>query len=260
MLVDSHCHLDFPEYEGKLDEVLMQAEASDVRYLQTICTKISQFERIRAIAERYAQVGCSVGIHPNHVAEEPLQTSEDIIALTHHPKVIGIGETGLDYHYEYTPHAVQQKSFIAHIEASQATQLPVIVHSRAADKDTIDILYAQMKKQSFPGLIHCFSTGRSLAERAIEMGFYVSISGIITFKKAEELQAIVADLPLSSLLVETDAPFLAPVPYRGKTNEPAYTRLTAEYLAQLKGVPYEEVAQVTTENFFKLFTKARRCA
>lgn len=258
MLVDSHCHLDFPEYEGTLEEVLTRAEAAGVRYMQTICTRVSQFDRVRAIAERYTQVGCSVGIHPNHVAEEPMLEAEDIVALTEHPKVIGIGETGLDYHYEYTPHAAQQKSFLAHIEAAQVTGLPLIVHTRAADDDTMTMLGMQMKKRRFPGLIHCFSTGRALAERAIELGMYVSVSGILTFKKAAELQAIVADIPLTSLLVETDAPFLAPVPYRGKTNEPAYTRLTARYLAELKGVPYEEVAQVTTENFFRLFKKAIR--
>ena len=257
MLVDSHCHLDFPEYSATLDAVLARAAEHDVGYLQTICTKISQFAPILSIAEKYPQIGCSVGIHPNHVAEEAKVTASEIIALTEHPKVIGIGETGLDYHYEYTPHAAQRESFIAHIQAAQATQLPVIVHTRDADEDTIAILEEQMKVQSFPGLIHCFSTGRALAERAIEMGMYISISGIVTFKKAADLQDAVKALPLTSLLVETDAPFLAPIPHRGKTNEPGYTQLTARYIAQLKGITYEEVAQVTTDNFFRLFSKAR---
>lgn len=256
MLVDSHCHLDFPEYANSLDQVLERAAANDIGYMQTICTKVSQLPNLLRIAERYTQIGCSVGIHPNHVAEEKKISAEDIIALTHHPKVIGIGETGLDYYYQYTPHQDQQRSFIAHIEAAQETGLPVIVHTRDADEDTIDILSKKMKIKSFKGLIHCFSTGRTLAERAIEMGLYVSISGIITFKKANDLQQIIKDLPLESLLVETDAPFLAPVPYRGKTNEPAYTKLTAEFIAQLKNIPYAEVARVTTENFFRVFTKA----
>jgi TatD DNase family protein len=257
MLVDSHCHLDFPEYATSLDEVLMRAAANDIGYMQTICTQISKFKQVLTVAERYPHIGCSVGNHPNHVAEEAKVTAQDIIALTKHPKVIGIGETGLDYHYEYTPHREQQDSFIAHIQAAQETGLPVIVHTRDADEDTIDILQEQMDIKKFPGLIHCFSTGRKLAERAIEMGLYVSVSGIVTFKSAADLQNTVKDLPLTSLLVETDAPFLAPVPYRGKTNEPGYTRLTAEFIATLKGIPYAEVARITTENFFRVFSKAK---
>lgn len=256
MLVDSHCHLNFPELSSRLDEVVAGASAMDVGYMQTICTRMREFPAILAIAQQYDNVWCSVGVHPNNVAEEPPVTAEEIIVATKNPKVIGIGETGLDYYYEHSPREAQTHSFIEHIKASRETGLPVIVHTRAADDDTISILQNEMKKGKFPGLIHCFSTGSSLAHAAIEMGMCISISGIITFKKATELQDIVKELPLSSLLVETDAPYLAPMPHRGKPNEPAYTKYTAEFIAQLKGISYEEVARVTTENFFRLFGKA----
>jgi len=257
MLVDSHCHLNFPELSSRLNEVVSGAKAADVGYMQTICTRMREFPAILEIAENYDNIWCSVGVHPNNVAEEPPVFAEEIIAATKNTKVIGIGETGLDYHYEHSPREAQTRSFLEHIKASRETCLPVIVHTRSADDDTIEILQNEMKKGKFPGLIHCFSTGAALAHGAIELGMCVSISGIITFKKATELQDIVKELPLSSLLVETDAPYLAPMPHRGKPNEPAYTRLTAEFIATLKGISYEEVAQVTTENFFRLFSKAK---
>ena len=257
MLVDSHCHLNFPELYSRLDEVVASAASQGVTYMQTICTRMREFPQILAIANNYKNVWCSVGVHPNNVAEEPPVAAVEIIAAARNSRVIGIGETGLDYYYEHSPRKAQARSFIEHITASRETGLPVIVHTRSADDDTITILQTEMKQGKFPGLIHCFSTGQKLAEAAIEMGMCVSISGIITFKKAEALQNIVKDLPLTSLLVETDAPYLAPMPHRGKSNEPAYTRYTAEFIAQLKGVTYDEVARVTTGNFFSLFKKAR---
>lgn len=260
ILVDSHCHLNFPQFsDGQtIADVVQRSRDAGVEYLQTICTRMQEFPTIARIADEFETVYASVGVHPNNVAEEPLVTLEELLKATKHPKVIGIGETGLDYYYEHSPREKQQESLKTHIEAARETGLPVIVHTRSADDDTIEILQNEMKKGPFPGLIHCFSTGKELAEAAIELGMCVSISGILTFKKATELQAIVKDLPLESLLVETDAPYLAPVPFRGKTNEPAYTRHTAEFLAELKGISAEEVAKVTTDNFFHLFQKAKR--
>lgn len=258
MIVDSHCHLDFPEFKDNIDQIIANAKENDVEYMQTICTHISKFPQILDIATKYDNIFCSIGNHPNHVSEEKLATSDEIIKLTQDKKVIGIGETGLDYYYDYAPKDLQQKSFINHIIAAQETNLPVIVHSRSADEDTLSILQEMMAKKPFKGLIHCFSTGKELAEGAINLGMSISISGIITFKKATDLQNIVKDLPLESLLVETDAPYLAPVPKRGKTNEPAFTKHTTQFLAELKNIPYKDVAETTTNNFFKLFSKAYR--
>lgn len=256
MLIDSHCHLDFPDFAHELDAVITRAHQVDVKIMQTICTKLTAFPAILTLAERYDSLYCSVGIHPNEVAEQPKATADELVTLSTHPKVIGLGETGLDYYYENSPRQQQIDSFLEHIEAARRTGLPVIIHTRAADEDTVDLLEAEMKKAPFPGLIHCFSTGRRLAEKSIELGLYISISGIVTFNKAVELQETVKTLPLSRLLVETDAPYLAPTPHRGKRNEPAFTRNTAEFLARLKGLSYDEVAQATTANFFALFTKA----
>lgn len=258
MLIDSHCHLNFPDFEGKLDEVVSEATKNGVSHMQTICTKISEFEDIKAISNKYGNIWCSVGVHPNNVAEAEISTTSELVSLAKSfDKVIGIGETGLDYYYENSPRELQQKSFINHIGAARELQLPVIVHTRAADEDTVEILQKQTAKGAFPGLIHCFSTSSYLAHAAIELGMYISISGIVTFKKAHELQDIVKDLPLERLLVETDAPYLAPVPFRGKTNQPAYTRHTAQFIADLKGISYEEVERVTTQNFFNLFQAAK---
>jgi TatD DNase family protein len=257
MLVDSHCHLDFPDFAEELDDVVQRARDAGVGVMQTICTKITEFPKVLAVAERYDNIYCSVGIHPNNVATQAPITADELVTRARHPKVIGLGETGLDFYYEHSPRELQTTSFRAHIEASRITGLPVIIHTRAADSETIALLEEEMARGVFTGLIHCFSTSRELAERSIALGLYISISGIVTFKKAAELQEIVRDLPLEKLLVETDAPYLAPVPYRGKRNEPAFTRNTAEFVAELKGVSYEEVAQVTTANFFALFRKAQ---
>lgn len=257
MLVDSHCHLDFPEFQEDLPGFVARAKEEGVGLMQTISTRISTFPNVRSVAEQFDEVYCSVGVHPHNVEDEMVST-EQLVSYANHDKVIGIGETGLDYFYEHSERELQKESFLNHIAASRETALPIIVHTRDADEDTVEILQSEMKKGSFPGLIHCFSTGRELAEAAIELGMYISISGIVTFKKATDLQESVKALPLESLLVETDAPYLAPVPYRGKTNEPSYVRKTAEFIAELKGVPYETVAEVTTNNFFNLFSKVKR--
>jgi TatD DNase family protein len=257
MLVDSHCHLNFPDFENKIPDVVQRASDMDVKYMQTICTRLGEFPQILNIANDYDNIWCSVGVHPNNVAEEELTNSGELIKLAQDKKVIGIGETGLDYYYEHSPRQKQQKSFIEHLKASVETGLPVIVHTRDADDDTIEILQQQYAQKPFTGLIHCFSTSSKLAYAAIELGMYISISGIVTFKKATILQDIVRELPLEKLLVETDAPYLAPTPHRGKTNEPGFTRHTAEFIANMKNISYEEVAKVTTNNFFDLFTKAK---
>lgn len=258
MLVDSHCHLDFPEFSGELPQIVARAGENGIGVMQTICTHITKFPQVLAVAEQFPNVYASVGIHPHNVENEPKVTADEIIALTKSPKVIGIGETGLDYYYEHSPRELQKTSFRAHIEASRQTGLPLIVHTRDADEDTIAILHEEYQsKGPFTGLIHCFSSSRQVAEKSIEIGFYISLSGILTFKKSDGLRAIVKDLPLDKLIVETDSPYLAPMPHRGKRCEPAFTRHTAECLAELKGISYEEVARVTTENFFRLFTKAK---
>ena len=259
-LVDSHCHLDFPDFAPELDAVIARARTAGVTVMQTICTRLTEFDRVRAIAEAHEGVYCSVGVHPHHVAEEPVVDAPSLIALTDDPRVIGIGETGLDYYYDNSPREAQRESFSAHISAARATGLPVIVHTRAADEDTAKILADEIRVGTFPGVIHCFSTSRELAETALSLGFYISLSGILTFKKAETLRAIVEDLPLDRLLVETDAPYLAPVPNRGKRNEPAFVTHTVECIAALRGMTPDEVGCLTTANFFTLFNKASRGA
>lgn len=258
MLVDSHCHLDFPDFVDTLDDVVTRARANGVGTLVTIGTKVSTFDRVLAIAERFDNVFCTVGIHPHEAETEEEISPDQLIALSDHPKVIGIGETGLDYYYEHSPREAQKKSFRAHIEASRITGLPLIVHTRDADDDTIAILQDEKSKGDFPGLIHCFSTSQELAQDSLDLGLSISISGIVTFKAAEELRQTVAGIPLDRLLVETDAPYLAPVPKRGKRNEPSFVVHTAERLAALKGVDRTELAKTTTDNFFRLFKKAER--
>lgn len=257
MLVDSHCHLDFPEFAAELDEVVERARAAGVTTMQTICTELSRFDGVRTIAERFDDIWCSVGIHPHVAAGGEGVTAAKLAKLAKHPKVIGIGETGLDYHYDKSPRDIQRRVFRSHIEAARDTGLPLIVHSRDADDDMAEILGDEMGKGAFPGLMHCFSSSAQLSETALELGLYISISGIVTFKTAQELRDIVAAVPIERLLVETDAPYLAPVPNRGKRNEPAFTALTAARVAELKGVSTDELAEVTTENFFRLFSKAR---
>ncbi|HWE73922.1 MAG TPA: TatD family hydrolase [Stellaceae bacterium] len=252
MLVDSHCHLDFAT-EDERAGIIARARGAGVRTLLTISTKLHEFAGVRAIAESDPDIWCSVGVHPHEAEIEPA-AAEALIGLTNHPKVVGIGETGLDFYYEHSPCEQQAQVFRAHLTAARETGLPIIVHTRDADPETIAIL---QEEKPPAGVIHCFSTGRELAERAVAMGFYISISGIATFKNAQKLRDIIRDLPLERLLVETDAPYLAPVPMRGKTNEPAFVVHTAALVAQLKGVTLDELARVTSENFFKLFTKAQ---
>ncbi len=254
-LVDSHCHLDFPAFADDLDAVVARARDAGVAVMQTICTRLGEFDGALAIARAYDGVFCSVGVHPHNVAAEAEATVDALVARTSDAKVIGIGETGLDYYYEHSPRERQQASFRSHIAAARESGLPVIVHTRDADADTAAILADEMGKGPFTGLIHCFSTGRELAEQALELGLYISLAGIVTFAKSDALREIVADLPLDRLLVETDAPYLAPAPKRGKRNEPAFVIHTAERLAELKGVTPAALAAATTANFFNLFRK-----
>ena len=258
LIVDSHCHLNFPDFKDDLDAVITRAREGGVGVMQTICTELEEFEEISGIAERYEGIYCSVGVHPN---ESELKSRADLDALlsrTSHPKVIGVGETGLDYYYKHSSHQVQQESFRIHIQAARESGLPVIVHTRDAEEDTVAILADEMKKGAFKGLIHCFTSTQYLADKALEMGMYISISGIVTFKSGQAIRDVVKTIPLDRLLVETDSPFLAPMPYRGKRNEPSYTLYTNKMVAELKGVSEAECAAATTANFFTLFNKAVR--
>lgn len=255
MLVDSHCHLNFPDFAGKLPETLNFAKDNHVKLLQTICTRMSEFPDILSIANNNDNVYCSVGVHPNNVGETDLVTTEQLLQASQNDKVIGFGETGLDYYYSKDLLIKQQASFNAHIEASQKTNLPVIVHTRDADDDTALIIKNAMRTKNFPGLIHCFSSSYEFAKSVLDDGFYISISGIITFKKAEDLRQTVKKLPLDRILVETDAPYLAPEPFRGKSNTPAYVYHTAKFLSEFFGVEFKEFCSITTNNFMQLFTK-----
>ncbi len=258
MLVDSHCHLDFPDFADDLDAVMGRAAAAGVGVMLTINTHLTRFERTLAVAERFDNVWCTVGIHPHEAGTEPAAEVERLVELSRHPKVVGFGETGLDYFYDKSPRERQRDSFRAHLAAARTTGLPVVVHTRDADADTAAILEEEMAKGAFTGLIHCFSSGPDLAARAVDLGLMVSVSGIVTFKKTEALRATLAAVPLERLLVETDCPYLAPVPYRGKRNEPAYVAATAAALAAVKGVAAADLEAATTANFFRLFTKVRQ--
>ncbi|CAN5720783.1 TatD family hydrolase [soil metagenome] len=260
MLIDSHCHLDFPELAGDESGVLARARTAGVGGMLTIGTRLDQFERVRAIAERHDNIWCAVGVHPHEAKEEGQRTPDRLIEAAQHPKVVGIGETGLDFYYEHSPREEQAESFRAHIAASRQTGLPLIVHTRDADAETADMLEEEYAKGAFPGLIHCFSSGPEVARRALALGMFLSISGIVTFKAAESLRTIVRDIPLDRLLVETDSPYLAPIPKRGKTNEPAFVAHTAAKVAELKGIGIAELEAATTANFFRLFAKAERPA
>jgi TatD DNase family protein len=257
MLVDSHCHLDDPDFGPELDEVIARARLAGVGAMLTICTKISRLERVRAIADSHEDVYCSVGVHPHEAGAEPEVEARRLAELAQHPRIIGIGETGLDYHYEHSPREKQKASFHSHIAAARETGLPVIVHNRDADQDTIEILTEEHRKRAFAAVMHCFSAGRELAERAVELGFYISFSGIVTFKDAESIREIARAVPLDKILVETDSPYLAPVPKRGKRNEPAFAVHTAARLADLRDTAPEAFAEATTANFFRLFAKAK---
>lgn len=258
MLVDSHCHLDYLARDWDLEEVIGRAREAGVGTMVTICTRLSEFDEVRAIAHRFEDIWCSVGVHPHEAAEEGPVDSMRLCQLARLPKVVGIGETGLDFYYENSPRKDQETSFRAHIRAARESKLPLIVHTRDADQDTARILREEFRDGPCRGLIHCFTGGSSLAEAALELGFYISLSGILTFNKAEALREIARRIPLNRLLVETDAPYLAPVPKRGKRNEPAFVVHTAARLAALKGVSAEQLARVTTDNFFNLFDKASR--
>ena len=252
-IIDSHCHLNFPEFKGKLDEIVKRALEKGVCRMLTISTKLNEINELESISKSYSEVYNSVGVHPHECKNYKDLSLKDLIKHTKNSKCIGIGESGLDFYYENSPKELQIKLFKIHIEAARETNLPLIVHTRKADIQTIQILSDEMKRGAFPGLIHCFSTSKELAEKAINLGFYISLSGIITFNKSNELRSIVKELPLEKLLVETDAPYLAPEPYRGKCNEPSYVIHTAKILADLKNVKLDIIAEKTTKNFNRLF-------
>lgn len=256
MLIDSHCHLDHFT-EAEITAILERCAANGVGEMVTIGTRLTKSDVVRAIAEAHSNVWCTVGVHPDNAGEAPVPSPEAIVAETAHPKVIGIGESGLDYFHETAPRAVQQDSFRAHIRAARMTGLPLAIHARAADDDVAAMLRAEYAHGAFPFLLHCFSSGRALAMAALELDGYLSFSGIITFPKSQELRDIARDIPRDRLLVETDSPYLAPVPYRGKRNEPAYVAHTARVLADVHGMEAAEMAAQTTANFRRLFPKTQ---
>ncbi len=258
MLVDSHCHLDFPDFEAERDAVIDRARAAGVAAMVTISTRVRKFPQVLAIAECYADVWCSVGTHPHNAGEEPDIETADLVALAAHDKAVAIGEAGPDYFYHNAPRAPQAQGFRRHIAAARETGLPLVIHARDADDDIAAILEDETAKGAFPFVLHCFSSGRGLAETGIRLGGYVSFSGILTFRNSQALRDIARDLPHDRLLVETDAPYLAPPPHRGKRNEPAYVVNTAAVLAETLGVEPEQMADMTTKNFFRLFAKAKR--
>ena len=260
MLVDSHCHLDFPDFASELDAVVARARAACIGRLVTICTRVRNHAQVLAVAEKFPEIFCSVGTHPHNAHEELDIDAKALIALTKNPKVVAIGEAGLDYHYDNSPRAAQAQGLRQHIAAARETGLPLVIHAREADADMARILEDETGKGAFPAVLHCFTGGRDLAFKAIELGHYVSFTGILTFKNSQALRDIAAALPVDRILVETDAPYLAPLPYRGKRNEPAYVVETAKILAQTRGVTADEIARQTTENFFRLFNKVPRTA
>jgi TatD DNase family protein len=260
MLIDSHCHLDFPDFASELDAVVERARGAGIARLVTISTRVARQTELLAIAERFADVYASVGTHPHYAHEELDVSAADLVARTRHPKVVALGEAGLDYHYDRSPRAAQEQGFRTHIEAARETGLPLVIHSREADADTARILEEETGQGAFPAVLHCFTGGRELAERAIALGLFISFTGILTFKNSVELRAIAAALPADRILVETDAPYLAPGPFRGKRNEPAYVVETARVLAQTRGVSFDDIARTTTDNFFRLFSKVPRPA
>jgi len=259
MLIDSHCHLNFPDFSADLDDVVADARSQGVKILQTICTEIEEFEQVLQIAEKYENIYCSVGVHPNNCEKSQRADLQYLLEKASNIKVIGIGETGLDYHYQDSQISIQQESFRIHIEAARISGLPIIIHTRDADEDTINILEQEMKKGAFKGLIHCFTSSEYLAQKSIEMGLYISLSGILTFKTAQNIRDTVKNLPIERLLIETDSPYLAPLPHRGKRNQPAYVKYVNQRLAEIKDLSEEQVANITSENFFRLFDKVAKC-
>ena len=258
MLIDSHCHLDFPELAADLDAVLDRAKAAGVGLMVTISTRVRSFKALQAIVEAHENVFCSIGTHPHNAAEEPDVTVGELVELSRHPKVVAIGEAGLDYHYDHSPRDVQKKSFRTHIAAARKTGLPLVIHARDADADIARMLEEESKKGVFPFVLHCFTGGADLAHRGLALGGYVSFSGVVTFKNAEALRDIALGVPSDRLLVETDAPYLAPEPLRGRTNEPANVVHTAALLARLRGLEFPDFSRATTANFARLFSKVPR--
>ena len=256
IIVDSHCHLDFPDFEGEISELITNAENAGVMRMVTICTRLKNEPTVRAIAETYNSVYYAAGTHPVSASEEPLATVDQLIKIAEHPKMVGIGETGLDYHYTAESASIQKKSLRIHITAARETGLPLIIHSRAADVDMIEILQDEYKKGPYKCVMHCFSSSLELAKVTLGLGFYLSMSGIVTFKKGQDLRDIFAIAPIEKILVETDSPYLSPDPYRGKRNEPAYTAHTAQFGAKIFGLEYKDFAAQTTKNFNQLFSKA----
>jgi len=258
MLVDSHCHLDFPDFAEERDAIVARAVSDGVKTMVTISTRVRRFDAIRSIAETYPDVWCSVGTHPHNAGEEDGIPADELVALSQHPKCVAIGEAGLDYFYDKAPRDAQARGLRVHIDAARRTGLPLVIHARDADDDMAAILTEETGKGAFPFVLHCFSSGADLARTGIKLGGYVSFSGILAFKNSDALRAIAAELPADRLLVETDAPYLAPPPFRGKRNEPAYVRHTARVLASTIGVTEADVERLTTDNFFRLFSKAQR--
>ncbi len=258
MLVDSHCHLEFDSFDHDRDEMILRARRAGIGTMVTICTRFSRFDEVAAVAGRDKDIWCSVGVHPHHVAEEGVIPVEDLITASLHPKVIGIGETGLDYHYDNSPRDLQRESFRNHIAAARRAGLPVIIHNRESDEEMCNILKEEWKNGPYHAVLHCFSSSRALAEVGVELGLYISLSGIVTFRNAGSLRDIVADLPDDRLLLETDAPFLAPVPNRGKRNEPSFLVHTAAEVARVRNVDVSDLRELSTQNFFSLFNKCMR--
>lgn len=258
MLIDHHCHIDRPEFAKDLDGVVARAHAAGVGLMVNISTRIRKFDHLISIVERFPTVYGTVGTHPHYAHEELDISTAEIVRLAQHPKIVGIGEAGLDYFYKHSTPEAQEQGFRNHIAAARETGLPLEIHTREADQDTLRILEDEHAKGKFPAILHCYTGGPELARRAVELGIYVSFTGVVTFKKSDELRDIARAVPLDRLLVETDAPYLAPEPYRGKTNEPAYVVHTAAALAKARGIPASELARATTDNFFRLFTKVKR--
>jgi TatD DNase family protein len=259
-LVDSHCHLDFPDFAVDLPDIIARARAAGVRRMVSICTRLREEPAVRALAEAHPGVYYAAGTHPMSAATEPMATVDQLVALARHPKFVGIGETGLDYHYTADTKAVQQQSLRIHITAAQETGLPLIIHARGADEDVAAILTQSFRDRPYTCVMHCFSSGAALARAAIELGFYLSMSGIAAFPKSQDLRDIFAAAPPDRILLETDSPYLAPPPHRGRRNEPAYTAFTAKAGAAIFGLTEREFAAVTTANFDRLFTRAARGA
>ena len=255
MLIDSHCHLDFPDFADELDAVVARARIAGIERLVTISTRVRRQAAVLAIAERFPEVYCSIGTHPHYAHEEADISLAELAAGSRAEKVVAIGEVGLDYHYDNSPRDAQERGFRTHIAAARETGLPLVIHSREADDDTARILEEEMGKGAFAAVLHCFTGGRELARRAVALGHFISFTGILTFKNSEALRAIAADLPADRILVETDAPYLAPGKYRGKRNEPAFVVETAKVLAEVRGVSFDAIAQESTANFYRLFAK-----